>query len=627
MPAHGRAGWAAVAIAVAVACAPAGLAGESQAKRKRCKASQVKQTVKYRRGGRRDRAKGCAPRAGKVPTTVAAALPVVLKKTRVVAAKLAPRAMKRARKRKAARLVARADRATDAALGRGAAPLATAATVGTDTERSTVPGPRGTRSTMTRTVTERSGNEPRIGRDGDLTIDTRSTRIGGSSRRKTVSFTQNMDRCPDGGGIGRGPVTYKQHDHWVTGDVVQDERATFEGEIVAHFGDDARIASVDVTGTWSWSTETRRSGERVARHAVAGRAHSEGFRQSTSGDSVSNHVEVRTTVSTATDDATAISGNYLGLFTAVLPDIFMEEALDGIQKRALSGACVKVVPKEPTVHVSPASNAPVVAHLVDSAGATFSGAISTTNPKVSPQRAEGNPDAQFTYVAPAGASGTDFVRLEHTSRRGKANPGIVNIVIDSHNYRVLSATLNETVTGERPPDYAECPANGSQTNTMSLGPQPYDPATSSDGHLFDVGPNLSGQIRATGVTSMSSNVTGCDLGGTMPTPCSGTGSFQDERDITVQVDLPKAGGPATVQWFFNQDPAAGIGNEFHDTCFTYTFHARTENQALGVRSVPRSVFESSGPATLSIEVQLDLPGDQGATVRATERYTLRIQRV
>jgi hypothetical protein len=82
-----------------------------------------------------------------------------------------------------------------------------------------------------------------------------------------------------------------------------------------------------------------------------------------------------------------------------------------------------------------------------------------------------------------------------------------------------------------------------------------------------------------------------------------------------------------VQWFFNQDPAAGIGNESHGTCITYFFHARTENQSLGVRSVPRSVFESSAPATLSIEVQLDPPGDQGATVRATERYSLTIQRV
>jgi hypothetical protein len=629
MPAHGRAGWAAIAIAIAVlvAAAPTGLAGVSQAKSKRCKASEVKRTVSYRRGARKDRAKGCAPKPGAVPGTVAAALPTVLKRTRAIATRLAPRIAKRARKRKAARRVARADRATDAALGRGAAPLATAAAVSTNTARSTVSGPPGTRSTMTRTITERSGNEPRIGRDGDLIIDTRSTRIGGSSKRKSISFKHDMDRCPDGGGIGRGPVAYTQHDRWVVGDVVQSEIGRFSGEVVAHFGDDARIASVEVTGTWSWSTETRRSGNRVARHAVSGGARADDFRQSSTGGTIDNHVDVRTTVTRATDDGTAISGAYLGLFTVVMPDLFIEEALDGIQRRALSGACVRVVPNEPTVHVSPASTAPVVAHLVDSAGTTFSGAITTTNERVAPQRADGNPDAQFTYLAPANASGTDFVRLEHTSRRGKANPGIVNIVIDSFDYRVLAATLNETVSAERPPDFAQCPASASQTNTMSLGPQPYDPSTSSDGHLFDEGASLNGQIRASGMASVNSDATGCDVGQEPPQPCSGTSSIQVDRDVTVEVDLPKAGGPASVQWFFNQDPTAGTGFENHGSCLTYAFHARTNDLSLGVRSVPRSVFESSGPAKISIDVQLDLPADQGGELHATERYSLTIQRV
>jgi hypothetical protein len=142
MPAHGRAGWAAIAIAVLAVGAPSVVTGDSEAKRKRCKAGQVKQTVRYRKGGRAHKAKGCAPRAGAVPGTVAAALPTVLRKTRAIAAKLAPRAMRRARKRKAARRVAKADRATDAALGRGAGPLAGAATVTTNADGSRCPGRR-----------------------------------------------------------------------------------------------------------------------------------------------------------------------------------------------------------------------------------------------------------------------------------------------------------------------------------------------------------------------------------------------------------------------------------------------------------------------------------------------------
>ena len=121
-------------------CRPASPA-TAEAKRKRCKASEVKRTVSYRKGGTPASRQGLRAEApGTVPATVAAALPTVLKRTRAIAAKLAPRVAKRARKRKAARRVARADRATDAALGRGAAPLATAASVTTGTDRSRCPG-------------------------------------------------------------------------------------------------------------------------------------------------------------------------------------------------------------------------------------------------------------------------------------------------------------------------------------------------------------------------------------------------------------------------------------------------------------------------------------------------------
>jgi hypothetical protein len=625
MPARGRAGWAAVAIAVLVGGGVPGGVAPSEAQRKRCKASEVKRTVSYRRGARRDRATGCAPRAGKVADTVAAALPTVLKRTRAVAARLAPRVAKRARKRKAARRVARADRATDAALGRAAGPLAGAAAVRTETDRSTVPGPPGARSTMTRTIAERSGDEPAIGRDGDLIIDTRSTRIGGASKRKSVSFTHDMARCPDGGGIGRGPVTYTQRDRFTVGDVVQSEIGRFSGEVVAHFGDDARIASVDVTGTWSWSTEIRRSGNRVARHAVSGGARAEGFRQSSTAGTIDNHLDVRTTVTRATDDRTAISGAYLGLFTVVMPDLFIEEALDGIQKRALSGACVRVVPNEATVRVAPASTAPVVAHLVDSGGARVSGAITTTHARVAPQRADGNPDARFSYAAPAGATGTDSVQLEHTSRRGRAGAGIVNVVIESFTYRVLAARLDETVTGERTPAFAQCPESGQQTNTMQLGPQPFDPGTSSDGHLIDDGPNRSGLIRATGMASHDAVMQGCDFSSGEPQPCTATVTFQEEREVSVAVELPKAGGPARVEWFFNRDPSAGLGPD--GMCQAPLFHARQDDESLGVVSVPRSVFESSGPQTLGIELEFDLPSDGGGELNAVERYSLTIQRV
>jgi len=101
-------------------------------------------------------------------------------------------------------------------------------------------------------------------------------------------------------------------------------------------------------------------------------------------------------------------------------------------------------------------------------------------------------------------------------------------------------------------------------------------------------------------------------------------SFQDERDVTIAVELPKAGGPARVEWFFNRDPAAGLGPD--GTCIAPVFHARQDDVSLGVVSVPRSVFESSGPQTLGVELSFDLASDGGGTVHAVERYELTIQR-
>ena len=66
--------------------------------------------------------------------------------------------------------------------------------------------------------------------------------------------------------------------------------------------------------------------------------------------------------------------------------MFMEEALDGIQARALSGACVRVVPDPPEVRVSPASTVAVGARLTDSRGATFAGTIPRSRPRPSQER-------------------------------------------------------------------------------------------------------------------------------------------------------------------------------------------------------------------------------------------------
>jgi hypothetical protein len=65
----------------------------------------------------------------------------------------------------------------------------------------------------------------------------------------------------------------------------------------------------------------------------------------------------------------------------------------------------------------------------------------------------------------------------------------------------------------------------------------------------------------------------------------------------------------------------------HGPVLTSAFHGHTDDASLGVRSVPCSVFESDTPRTMSIDITLDLPNDQGGEVQATLRYALTIQRV
>jgi hypothetical protein len=628
-------GWATVALVVLAAGGASAVAGDSDAKAKRCRASQVRQTVRYRSGGHNRRATGCAPRFKAVPGSVAAALPLALARPRAFALKLTPKKVRRFRRARTAKRVLRASRVTDAALARRAAPAARAASVTSGSDSRSVDGPPGTRSTVKGSGTDWSAGESKVGRELKVVVDTKSTRLAGSdsAARKLVEFKYLMDRCPDAGGLGRGTVSYLQNDT-LTVDTADGGRAItstlgqFDGDVVAHFGEDARIASVELTGTWSWSTESRRGARpggktsRVSHHAVSGTIEAENVH--------GTRLDVKPTVTRATDDGTAIAGDYLGRFAAVMPDLDIEEMLDGIQARALGGVCVKVVPNEATVHVSPGSSTPIVAHVADSSGAPFSGAISTTNDKVTPQRADGSPDARFTYVAPATAppGGTDFVRLDHTSHRGAADPGIVNVVYDSFDYRVLAARLDETITGEEPapPGYGGCPPSGRETNTMELGPQPFDPAN-SDGHLFDDGADRTGQIEADGTSSITTVIHGCDVGQDPPASCSGTASLAADRAVTIEVTLPKAGGPAQIRWFFNQDPTAGTGLENHGTCLTELFHGHTDDASLGQRTVPRAVFESDGPQALSVDVQLDLPDEHGGTVHATEHYSLTIQRV
>lgn len=483
-----RAIYATASVCVAAMLGSASLSAGASGVRiaKKCKASEVKQSATYKKkkGGRAFKVKGCGPRLGAIPKTLPGALTVSSAQSRRITAGLLPASIARLRRGVKARRVLAAAAATDRALAAGLVKVpkgralakpkrpASVSAVTRESGSATVAGPPGTQSTMTATQTHRDGAEPRSGVEMD--VETRTTSTGGppgSSRVKTVSVKALMDQCPDASGIARGPVDYRELIVTTVGQpdggsVVERELATFIGQIVVQFGEDAHIASAAATGEWSWDRTTSRSSgargrqRRVSHHGAGGGFGIEpgSLHQGNTGTSV----DFSTTVTTATDPGSAISGNYLGLLGSVMPNSFIKPELDKVQARALSGACVRIVADPTAVKVTAGSSAPVKAHFVAKDGTTFAGRITAAAGAgtVTPSAVRGEPTATFTYKAPSPlpANFKSYVRFDGASKRGKAGGTIVDVtgdprlagrVIIDAVYNVDPATLDEgqTATG------------------------------------------------------------------------------------------------------------------------------------------------------------------------------------
>lgn len=94
--------------------------------------------------------------------------------------------------------------------------------------------------------------------------------------------------------------------------------------------------------------------------------------------------------------------------------------------------------------------------------------------------------------------------------------------------------------------------------------------------------------------------------------------------------IPNGSPTAQVLWFLD-DPAVGLGSEgAGTTCFISVIGwtlTEAEWLALGTKSVPRAVFESDDPQTISIDVDFDLVNPVGGTTQTSETYSMTIQRV
>ncbi|MEO8289732.1 MAG: hypothetical protein ABI649_01895 [Gaiellaceae bacterium] len=197
-----------------------------------------------------------------------------------------------------------------------------------------------------------------------------------------------------------------------------------------------------------------------------------------------------------------------------------------------------------------------------------------------------------------------------------------------HAYKILAASQTELSNGQY--DWTpDCPTlTGTETATGTYGPQPFHFFTNN----FFADPltgDLVGNLVAVGTKSVSTVMHGCDLATDPPSACTRSGSGTNSGGVQIQVSIPNGSPTAEVLWFLD-DPAVGLGSEGGGTsCFiTVIGWTLTEEEWLaeGTKSVPREVFESDTPQTISIDVDFDLTGPIGTT-QTSETYSMTIQRV
>ena len=433
-------------VLVGLGCAVAPAASVSA---KRCKSSQVKTklTIVKTKGHRRHRATVCLPRRVKRPASAAAAL----RQARAVALKRAPKQIKRLLRKKAPRRVRAAAKITDRALLRGLNPLAQAARITHESDTQTLRGgPPGTRTVQRREATGWDDEEPEPGVEATVAIDTTSTRIGGlsSSSSTRAKLVRRMSRCPDAGGVGNGRLTYTQSEKQIVDKpdgsrAVIERRLEFDSKVLVQFNDDARVSSVEVIGTWKWSSETTLSNRRLNLDAVSGGISGN---PSTEG-SLSGF---NSTVTSSTSPGAALVGPLFAVLASEIPRGFIRELVTEAAKRARGGRCARLVPEPPTVRVKPSQTVQITSGLVDFDSAPLPGTVKATAAKatVTPQ-AEADPTARFTYTAlsavPPGR--TDTVTLTHVSKRGRATDKTVTVIYDDPPPPPLPNAYAGTISG------------------------------------------------------------------------------------------------------------------------------------------------------------------------------------
>jgi hypothetical protein len=578
---------------------------------KRCKASEVTRTITYarKRGGRRIRITACGPRSTARPATLPATLVAAHKALRRIALQLAPARIAPLARSRAARRVQAADAPADAALGARLAPLAHAAggarpvplahaagVVRSD-ESKTTHSPPGTTTTERKVGALYDADDPEPGSETVVTTDTRSTRIAGlsSSKAKKVELVNRISRCPDAGGVAHGRLRFVDTETFMMdkpggGRGTITVTVTFDAKIAAQFDDNARIASAQTTGGWTWSTTTRLSpGGEQSRHTATSTVTATTLgAPSPTGNGRS--VSFDTSISSA-DDAMAVPAGVLGPIAATfMPEIFASQLLADVQSRALSGICMHIVPDPATVHVRPGGQVTLGARLKDYDGAEATGPIrvlsTAAGATVTPDQAQAEPRATYTYFAlptiPPG--GKDVVALEHTSKRGRSPGNNLTVIYDQPTTKytgTFSGRWDGEATGE----------HWSYTGTVELA-----------------------------------------YGGPAPAPPPGAGPFDayniyeittGTADVTVIADSPFGCGFKAIGQTVALGPASAVGRLYVGAgdAAPYTYHFGLMSQPTTI-TVTKTGADASCHAGTTAQYPLPSPWASTATIRTSPSATL-----
>ena len=243
-------------------------------------------------------------------------------------------------------------------------------------------------------------------------------------------------------------------------------------------------------------------------------------------------------------------------------------------------------------------------------------------------------EPSFAYVGTRAGGGIKVsAKLRATSKGGVGEATWVQDTEEDEEalyFKVLAASYREDLLGQENDPQSGCGLSGvqtsfSETNTVSLGEQPFNPV-----NRLDVGPDGSaqGQISAIGAGTASGTFNGCDIGQAPPwPPCTQPIDGEMFGGPALFVSIPAESTTATVSW-----PMPNLGitfpNEGTPTCVGGPFRTAGDPNPLPTETYPASIFrDATAPTTLTFHRFREGNAAAHVHISSTVDFSITFQRV